>query len=527
MKTRSLLCLILAAPLALLGATNVNVQQPSGTYTDNAIVRRDGTGNLVQNSDATLNDQEALAGLVSVNSYGYLQRVANIPARTVSANTWIGRTAAGANTWFSVAWSPELGLFAAVSAGDNQTSQDGITWTARTAAEANTWTDICWSPQLGLFAAVSSAGATRIQTSPDGITWTGRTAAEANNWQGIAWSPQLGLFAAISANGTNRVQTSPDGINWTARAAAEANTWIGIAWSPQLGLFAAASQDGTNRIMTSPDGITWTARAAAAANSWREITWSPELGLFAAVSLDGATRIQTSPDGITWTGRTAAEANLWQSIEWSPQLGLFAAISSNGATRIQTSPDGITWTGRTAAEANTWSDIVWSPKLGFFCAVSQDGTTRVMNSPGQGIPGNYAITYGVGTAYAFTNAAAAIDFGTTDPVIVIPAAGTYLITGQVQVDYTGATVAAETATLTLRRTNNTAADIPSTAVVIDLPASTVLTHTYGIVPLPPAIYTTANRDDSITIFANVSAALGAGTIDATAPGTVILATRLY
>ena len=87
-------------------------------------------------------------------------------------------------------------------------------------------------------------------------------------------------------------------------------------------------------------------------------------------------------------------------------------------------------------------------------------------------------------------------------------------------------MAAETASIKVRRTNNTAADA-SQVVVLDLPASTLLTHTYGIFSIPSFTYTTANTDDILTIFGNVSAALGAGTIDATAIGTSIAAIRLY
>lgn len=133
--------------------------------------------------------------------------------------------------------------------------------------------------------------------------------------------------------------------------------------------------------------------------------------------------------------------------------------------------------------------------------------------------------YGAGTAYALTNSAAAIDFGTTDPTKVINSIGRWLIFSQVNLAYNGATVAAETATVKLRRTNNTAADI-SIPIVIDLPASTLLTHTYGTVVIPPIVYNTSNEDDSISIFANVSAALGAGTIEATAIGTSIVAIKL-
>lgn len=126
---------------------------------------------------------------------------------------------------------------------------------------------------------------------------------------------------------------------------------------------------------------------------------------------------------------------------------------------------------------------------------------------------NTEVIHGAGTAYALTNAAAAIDLGTTDPAIVIGVAGTYLLLATLKVEYTGATVVAETATLKLRRTNNTAADVTATPVVIDLPVATTLTHTYGVVHLPPVLYTTTNTDDAISLFGQVSATLGAGTID--------------
>ncbi len=139
--------------------------------------------------------------------------------------------------------------------------------------------------------------------------------------------------------------------------------------------------------------------------------------------------------------------------------------------------------------------------------------------------GTNATAYGAGTAYAFTNTAAAIAFGTTSPAITLTSAGTYLLFGQVNLAYNAATVVAETATIKIRRTNNTAADL-SPVVVIDLPVSTALTNTYGLVPIPPVIYTTAATTDAVTLFGNVSAGLGAGTIDATAIGTSIVAVRI-
>ena len=140
---------------------------------------------------------------------------------------------------------------------------------------------------------------------------------------------------------------------------------------------------------------------------------------------------------------------------------------------------------------------------------------------------NYNLsTYGAGTAYSLTNTAAAVVFGTTNPVIVLDKTGTYRINAQIHLAYTGATIVAETASVKVRRTNNTAADL-SAIVVIDLPVATTLTYNYGIIPIPPFYVTTANTNDSITIFASVSATLGVGTINATAIGTSIIAERMY
>ena len=258
-------------------------------------------------------------------------------------------------------------------------------WSARTPAVDNAWHGIAWSPELGLFAAVAINGTgNRVMTSPDGINWTTRTTNN-NNWVAIAWSPELGLFAAVAYSGTgNRVMTSPDGINWTPGTSAADIFWFGIAWSPELGLFAAVAVSGSgDRVMTSPDGINWTTQTSAADNAWRAIAWSPELGLFAAVADSGTNnRVMTSPDGINWTTRLSATDNFWYGIAWSPELGLFAAVASTGSgDRVMTSPDGITWTTRTSPVDNNWRSIDWSPELGLFAAVASTGTNnRVMTS---------------------------------------------------------------------------------------------------------------------------------------------------
>lgn len=129
-----------------------------------------------------------------------------------------------------------------------------------------------------------------------------------------------------------------------------------------------------------------------------------------------------------------------------------------------------------------------------------------------------------GAAYSLTNTAAALDFGTTDPVLVIAQPGTYLLLAQAQLDAAAATITTQTASLKLRRTNNTAADIGD-VLTIDLLVMTTLTHTLGVFPIAPVTYTTTNSTDSLTIFGGLSATAGAGNINAVSAR--IQAIRLY
>lgn len=130
---------------------------------------------------------------------------------------------------------------------------------------------------------------------------------------------------------------------------------------------------------------------------------------------------------------------------------------------------------------------------------------------------------GTGTAYTLTTTVAAVDFGTTDPALVIPKPGTYRLRGQFQVDGAGATVGTtQSLDLRIRRTNNTAANVDS--LLIDLPAQTAATTTVGVWTLE-CLYTTAASNDAVALFAGLTAALGAGTMSVVKAS--ISAERLY
>jgi hypothetical protein len=132
--------------------------------------------------------------------------------------------------------------------------------------------------------------------------------------------------------------------------------------------------------------------------------------------------------------------------------------------------------------------------------------------------------YAAGTAYTLTGSSAALDFGTTDPILTLNQTGTYLITGNVGIKYNGATYAgAQTATLKFRRTNNTAADLTSGSRAVEMPVLTTFTGG-DVFAMPPVIYT-ATAGDTVTIFGILSATPAAGSV--LADSAEMVAIRLY
>lgn len=130
-----------------------------------------------------------------------------------------------------------------------------------------------------------------------------------------------------------------------------------------------------------------------------------------------------------------------------------------------------------------------------------------------------------GTVYTLTNTSAKVDYGTTDPVIVIPAAGSWLIWANAQTNFVGATFAApQSVSYKIRRTNNTAADVADSTRSSDLPVITTLTGLGPSVALGPILYVTANTDDALELWGALSAAPAAGSVTVSAAS--ILAMRV-
>lgn len=116
-----------------------------------------------------------------------------------------------------------------------------------------------------------------------------------------------------------------------------------------------------------------------------------------------------------------------------------------------------------------------------------------------------------GTVYTMTASQALIDFGTTDPTITIANAGTYLIWGFAHLKLNAATITNQTATVKMRRTNNTATDLTGGTTTAVLPIATTSTLDGGYLMTPVVVYT-ATAGDIISLFGALSGAAGAGTV---------------
>lgn len=158
-------------------------------------------------------------------------------------------------------------------------------------------------------------------------------------------------------------------------------------------------------------------------------------------------------------------------------------------------------------------------------AASYNSSTGVINVPPAPGTNNFT-SYSDGTVYNLTTTPARLDFGTTDPVVTLTTAGTYEITSNVRIDYSGLTNdAANTVTVKLRRTNNTAADLTNATGDFIVPPVTLLTATGGDCDVNRIIYTTSNNNDVIELWGSRSGSISVGNIQA--GNAWIVATRIY
>lgn len=175
---------------------------------------------------------------------------------------------------------------------------------------------------------------------------------------------------------------------------------------------------------------------------------------------------------------------------------------------------------------NSWMAVgqnIFVQGAGYFSVASLSGTTTVtltyLNYNGNTAAGN-TITAGAqvspgGTQPADTLLPALSFYGVGGSQVVTAtpsqalsstvtlADGTYLLMATARYDYVGATFAAnQTVNTKLRRTNNTAADIPDAVAEFETSVITTQSNTAMIVTLPPVTYA-ATAGDIIDVFSSI------------------------
>jgi hypothetical protein len=282
-------------------------------------------------------------------------------------------TAVTGASFTGLAWSGSR--FVVVGNGFTETSTDGKSWTKTVGTAA--MTSVAWSPQLRLFAA--GVGPT-VYTSPDGATWTFHPTPVNAAIHSIVWAGNR--FVAVGAAGT--ILSSQDGARWIVESLGMSLT--SVTWTGDR--FVAAGAAGTH--LTSPDGSSWTigyfagsfgldsvaawpgglvfgapgslistldltvwAAAAVGHTSCPGLTWTGSQCL--AVCQDGS--FWAAADCQTWSpGDIAGASDQWSSVVWTGAQ--FVAVGAGGL--IATSPDGTKWTTQASGTTETLSAVAWS-----------------------------------------------------------------------------------------------------------------------------------------------------------------------
>ncbi len=121
--------------------------------------------------------------------------------------TWTLHTTPGdAGSWEGIGYSEDLRQFVAVNyyhgvalSGTNvMTSPDGSTWTLQTTPTDAQWLSVAWSHELGMWAAVNDNNSQGVMTSTDGENWVAQTPDSSRPWRRIIWVKELGSFVSCA-----------------------------------------------------------------------------------------------------------------------------------------------------------------------------------------------------------------------------------------------------------------------------------------------------------------------------------------
>lgn len=328
----------------------------------------------------------------------------------------------------------------------------------------------------------------------------------------------LTSWAALTrASGFDTFATTPSGANLSSLLTSPLPlTNGGTGQTTALAALQALTPKGADIASASTTDL------STATGSFINVTGTATINAFGTVAAGSKFLIKFTGAGVlTYNATSLILPGAASITRASGDVGGFESLGSgNWQCLFYYKADGTAIAGGSGSVSDTAFANTW------------DGVTTVAPSKNAlwdavGVGWNYPLSvYAAGTAYSLTGTAAAMTFGTTNPVLVLDKAGTYKIEGRAYAQYNGATYASnQTATVKLRRTNNTAADIANATTTAKLRVITTITDTVGVMPLPPVTYTTTNTNDSITLFGSVSSTPAAGSVDISEAS--IFATLLY
>jgi hypothetical protein len=203
-----------------------------------------------------------------------------------NGSTWTQRTTGTTQNLNAIAYNGSGQLCAVGNAGTVLTSTNGTSWTAQTGALSNNLYCICnWNP-IFMWAVGGTAG--EFQTSPDGVNWTSRNTGQSSyNWYGVAANSTT--LVAVAEAGI--IRSTPNAVTWTNRTSNTSQDLNAAVWTG--GTFVAAGNAGT--IRTNPSGTsTWTTQASGTTQNLYGLTYGNSKvnlvgnGGYYATSTDGS-----------------------------------------------------------------------------------------------------------------------------------------------------------------------------------------------------------------------------------------------
>ena len=287
----------------------------------------------------------------------------NNAAVSLNGQNWSQNDTGASSGMEDVAWSPTLGLFAAIApfGGFMFTSPDGITWTPRARANASPWVTVTWSSDLGLFIkGASDAGTIMIGTSADGITWTTRTTPSGTVVHDVVAAPSGNNVIAVGRNAstapTGNVIHSTDGITWAAPSGAHAvGTCVACFYDTTRSRFVVIETGGRCNVSTTgASGWSLNINSTDLPAGWTgdqcNMAYSASLDVLVIVGDEG---IFISQDGgVNWTLQNTATP---RDVEYSTVLNKFICCDTAGQL-LFSSTNGITWLPEPVPAGDVTSD---------------------------------------------------------------------------------------------------------------------------------------------------------------------------